>query len=86
MFDANKVEKIMHHSFCERCDDHNGFRCTSCSVQKVLDIIKSADNMVRCRDCKYSAQSAVNENGFIVCPVSGMEITQDDYCSYAERA
>jgi hypothetical protein len=26
-----------------------------------------------------------NEKGFLICPASGMEITETDYCSYGER-
>lgn len=47
--------------------------------------IKIEGQLVRCRNCNYSKASIVNSNGFTICPASGMEITPDDYCSYAER-
>ena len=40
---------------------------------------------VRCVECKYKEQARVNKKGFLVCPASGMEITDKDYCSYGER-
>ena len=44
-----------------------------------------AEVVVHCRDCKYKEQARVNKKGFLICPASGMEITDNDYCSYGER-
>ena len=41
--------------------------------------------VVRCRDCEYFVNAAVNANGFLICGASGMEITPEDFCSYGER-
>lgn len=41
--------------------------------------------VVRCKDCTYFSNAKLNAKGFLVCPASGMEITEDDYCSYGER-
>lgn len=41
--------------------------------------------VVRCKDCSYWKTAKVNAKGFLICPASGMEITEDDYCSYGER-
>ena len=41
--------------------------------------------VVRCKDCHYSDEAKVNEKGFLICPASGMEITDNDFCSYGER-
>ena len=38
-----------------------------------------------CKDCRYYPDAKVNEKGFLICPASGMEITETDYCSYGER-
>ena len=35
-----------------------------------------------CKDCRYYQDAKVNEKGFLICPASGMEITETDYCSY----
>lgn len=40
---------------------------------------------VRCKDCTYWKNAKVNKKGFLICPASGMEITEEDYCSYGER-
>jgi len=40
--------------------------------------------VIKCRYCKYKKRATIHKNGFLVCPVSGMEITDDDFCSYAE--
>lgn len=41
--------------------------------------------VVRCRDCVYAQSAKINKKGFCICPASGMEITDDDFCSYGER-
>lgn len=41
--------------------------------------------LVRCKDCAYWLNAEVNEKGFVICPASGMEITEDDFCSYGEK-
>lgn len=38
-----------------------------------------------CKDCRYYQDAKVNEKGFLICPASGMEITETDYCSYGQR-
>lgn len=69
--------------------------CTGCSttyltVENIVMMINQADTVdavpvVRCRDCEYLVNAAVNANGFLICGVSGMEITPEDFCSYGER-
>ena len=39
----------------------------------------------RCKDCEYYEEAKVNELGFLICRASGMEITDEDFCSYGER-
>jgi hypothetical protein len=41
--------------------------------------------MVRCGECRYRQKAKVNRKGFLICPASGMEITDDDYCSYGAK-
>lgn len=41
--------------------------------------------VVRCMDCKYWDERKTNSNEFMICPVSGMEIYETDFCSYGER-
>ena len=38
--------------------------------------------VVRCKDCQYYQDAKINKKGFLICPASGMEITETDYCSY----
>lgn len=44
-----------------------------------------AVEVVRCGKCEYWKKRFVNSKGFVICPASGMEITEDDFCSYGER-
>lgn len=52
-----------------------------------IDLIPAADAapVVRCKDCKYLANATVNSNGFLICHATGMEISPEDFCSYAEE-
>lgn len=54
---------------------------------RALRKIPAADvvPVVRCKECKYLVNATVNDNGFLICDISDMEITPDDFCSYGER-
>ena len=56
-------------------------------AREAINAIPAADvrPVVYCRECKYSKTAKVNGKGFLICPASGMEITDNDFCSYAER-
>ena len=56
-------------------------------VQQAVDDAPTIDavEVVFCKDCIYQKDATVNSKGFIICPVSNMEITDDDYCSYGEK-
>ena len=51
---------------------------------EVLHRNTDAVPVVRCKDCVYKASAEVID-GFLICPASGMEICDDDFCSYGER-
>ena len=56
-------------------------------VFKALQEVEAADvvEVTFCKDCRYYQDAKVNEKGFLICPASGMEITETDYCSYGQR-
>lgn len=66
------------------CEDNN----------KLTDMIERINNMppkdnennrvITCKECRYMQQAKVNKKGFSICLASGMEITDNDFCSYAE--
>ena len=41
--------------------------------------------VVKCKNCTHKEKAKINSKGFLICPGSGMEITDDDFCSYGER-
>lgn len=51
----------------------------------LCDNIKSIPALVQCKECSYWEKAKGNKKGFLICPASGMEITEHDYCSYGER-
>lgn len=56
-------------------------------AKKAIEAAKTVDAVpvVRCKDCKYLVDAVVNSNGFLICDISDMEITPEDFCSYGER-
>ena len=52
-----------------------------------LNEVPAADvvEVTFCKDCRYYQDAKVNEKGFLICPASGMEITETDFCSYGQR-
>jgi len=42
-------------------------------------------DIVYCKDCKFYKDARENCKGFLICYISGMEITDNDFCSYGER-
>lgn len=54
--------------------------------QAVEELHRNTDAVpvVRCKDCVYKASAEVID-GFLICPASGMEICDVDFCSYGER-
>lgn len=62
-----------YRDFCRRViNDEN--------LSPTADVVR----VTRCRDCINRRSAKVNEKGFLVCSASGMEITDDDYCSYGK--
>jgi hypothetical protein len=60
------------------------------SERDVVDMLESRPTIdavlvVRCGECMYRQKAKVNRKGFLICPASGMEITDDDYCSYGAK-
>ena len=64
------------------CDELVARRC-----RDALSAVPAADvaEVVRCKDCQYYQDAKINKKGFLICPSSGMEITETDYCSYGAR-
>lgn len=40
--------------------------------------------VTRCKNCVHLVNATVNANEFLICGVSGMEITPDGFCSYGD--
>ena len=66
---------------------YGGKNDISTGVLFALDALEldMPESIVRCKDCVYYEEAKVNELGFIICRASGMEITENDFCSYGEK-
>lgn len=69
----------------DECNGANMARMTLAAIFKSLPAAADVVKVVRCKDCIYRRKAKANGKGFLICPASGMEITEDDYCSYGER-
>ena len=74
LIDADVADKWMQQN--------NAF--IDAAILKAIPTIDAVP-VVRCQECRYYPTAKVNEKGFLICPASGMEITETDYCSYGER-
>lgn len=53
-------------------------------TKEELEESRKVPTIGRCKDCANKEKAVVNAKGFLVCPASGMEITDEDFCSYFE--
>ena len=92
--DREAFKKSVEEMYCKPCKaegkDHNGCRCRACWVDDMLDEVdcfqpSDVVPVVRCKDCVHWREAVTNDKGFLICPASGMEITESDFCSYGER-
>ena len=75
------VEKLIEH--LERRGLSNGSSLGPHSG--LYDEAADVAEVVRCKDCQYYQDAKINKKGFLICPASGMGISETDYCSYGTR-
>lgn len=56
------------------------------ALKEAIGRVPTADavEVVRCKDCIYK-NGKINSKGFEVCDATGMDITDNDFCSWGER-
>lgn len=74
----------------DKCDRKHANKHFIFGIESVIEFVENlpaADvaPVIRCEECRYYQNAKINKKGFLICPASGMEITEDDYCSYGER-
>lgn len=69
--------------------------CTKCECKTESDTLSNAlanwnmrpgPPIGRCKTCANKKRATVNEKGYLICPASGMEITDTDFCSWFDPA
>ena len=49
-------------------------------------VLREADPaVVKCGECRHSHKATVNGKGFLICPATGLDITENDFCFLGER-
>ena len=88
----DKVAQAFEDADVDVCEDYGEYHgCewgfSRDAVRKIVAELPAADvvEVTFCKDCRYYQDAKVNEKGFLICPASGMEITETDYCSYGSR-
>ena len=74
------------YELVDDCYDWKNDNCDECNIFKAYceGARRAKKSIVRCKDCRYR-NGKVNRKGFEVCDATGMDITDNDYCSYGER-
>lgn len=39
----------------------------------------SCREVITCKECRYMQEARINEKGFLICPASGIKITDNDF-------
>ena len=72
--DAENLKEQIEITFCD------SYRL----IQDIIEVIENSPTadvveVVRCKDCIYKQNAQINRKEFLICPASGIEITDDDY-------
>ena len=81
MIDAEELERLFYEKVESGATDL--FDAFEDALQEAQTV--DAVPVVRCKDCVHWREAVTNDKGFLICPASGMEITESDFCSYGER-
>lgn len=54
------------------------------AVDEIKQDLVASHGVGTCKYCANKKRAIVNKKGFLICPASGMEITDSDFCSYFE--
>ena len=80
----NNIANDIHNAYCEGYEQgrFDGVMDATNGMAALTgyDVVA----VVKCKNCEYKEKAKVNSKGFLICPASGMEITDGDYCSYGE--
>ena len=81
LIDAEELERLFYEQVESGATDlFDAFEDALQDAQTV-----DAVPVVRCKDCVHWREAVTNDKGFLICPASGMEITESDFCSYGDR-
>ena len=84
------LEKKLNERWVSLVQEYTAYDAYTQGVEECCNLVENfpaADvvEVVRCKDCEYFRKAEDNGNGFLVCSVTGMEIFEEDFCSYGER-
>lgn len=76
---------------------YGGYRCYGCDLGQGYNFKTEQEALAnwnmrpvppigRCKTCANKKRATVNKKGYLICPASGMEITDTDFCSWFEPA
>ena len=81
LIDAEELERLFYEQVESGATDlFDAFEDALQDAQTV-----DAVPVVRCKDCVHWREAGTNDKGVLICPASGMEITESDFCSYGDR-
>lgn len=66
---------------CNKCGLKTGKHMRVCRALAKWNT-RHAPPVGSCKNCVYKQKAVINDKGFMICTASGMEITDNDFCSY----
>lgn len=75
------MPKVSRNVICTKCFTNSGWFETEIKAISAWNT-RPAPPIGRCMECAYKEKATVNAKGYLICPASGMEITDTDFCSY----
>lgn len=87
LIDADALDKVMGEAYFSLFNEYGSFDAYTMGYESAVCAVEAAPTIdavpvVRCKDCIVSY---CHSDGDFVCGRGGVNVDQDDFCSYGER-
>ena len=84
---ARRECTVCKYSMSEQpSEDCDGRITANMNVLADLILRETSPAVVKCGECRHSHKATVNGKGFLICPATGLDITENDFCFLGERS
>lgn len=84
---ARRECAVCKYSMSEQPSEDCDRRITA-NMNVLADLVLRAASpaVVKCGECRHSHEAKINGKGFLICPATGLDITENDFCFLGERS